>query len=85
MSTVTRLRGTAGVPSSARKLMSFTDNRQDASLQVGARAVRAEVGSGLKGRTLVDLSRQLAQRFDDDRMPAALAIPIGDLDCDAPR
>jgi len=35
MSIVQALRGTADVPERARKLLSFTDNRQDASLQAG--------------------------------------------------
>ena len=34
-STVIQLRGDASVPEEARKLLSFTDNRQDASLQAG--------------------------------------------------
>jgi len=37
---------------------------QDATLSVGAKLMRVELGSGLKGRTLVDLSAQLSQRFD---------------------
>src|SRR5205085_11518773 len=35
LSTVRALRGEESLPPSARKLLSFTDNRQDASLQAG--------------------------------------------------
>jgi ATP-dependent helicase YprA (DUF1998 family) len=35
LATVTALRGSPDLPESARKLLSFTDNRQDASLQAG--------------------------------------------------
>lgn len=36
LATVSALREDAGLPAEARKLLSFTDNRQDASLQAGA-------------------------------------------------
>ncbi len=54
---------------------------QDASLSVGAKAMRLELGSGLKRRTLVDLSSQLAQRFDGafSKGHASVLIDVGRL------
>ena len=44
LSTVSKLKSAAGVPETARKLLSFTDNRQDASLQAGHFNDFVEVG-----------------------------------------
>lgn len=54
---------------------------QDAALTVGKKAMRLELGSGLKGRTLVDLSGQLAQRFDGafSKGHASLLLDVGRL------
>lgn len=54
---------------------------QDAQLTVGGKAMRLELGSGLKGRTLVDLSAQLQQRFDGafGRGHASVLIDLGRL------
>jgi hypothetical protein len=54
---------------------------QDAALTVGKKAMRLELGSGLGGRTLVDLSAQLAQRFDGafGKGHASLLVDVGRL------
>lgn len=44
LATVSKLKSAAGVPETARKLLSFTDNRQDASLQAGHFNDFVEVG-----------------------------------------
>jgi hypothetical protein len=54
---------------------------QDAQLTLEAKAMRLELGSGLKGRTLVDLSGQLQQRFDGafGKGHASLLLDLGRL------
>lgn len=54
---------------------------QDAALTVGKKTMRLELGSGLKGRTLVDLSAQLSQRFDGafGKGHASLLLDVGRL------
>ena len=56
MSAVAGLRSAANVPDTARKLMSFTDNRQDASLQAGHFNDFVEVGllRGAMARAVLD-------------------------------
>ncbi len=54
---------------------------QDARLSVGGKLMRAELGSGLAGRTLVDLSGQLSQRFGGafGKGHASLLLDVGRL------
>ncbi|MBL8956298.1 MAG: hypothetical protein JNK82_36330 [Myxococcaceae bacterium] len=54
---------------------------QDTQLTVGAKVMHLEVGSGLKGRTLVDLGGQLSQRFEGafGKGHASLMLDLGRL------
>ncbi|MBK7861724.1 MAG: hypothetical protein IPJ65_24535 [Archangiaceae bacterium] len=54
---------------------------QDAQLTVAAKSMRVELGSGLRGRTLVDLSALLGQRFDGafGKGHASLLFDVGRL------
>ncbi len=69
MSAIRHLKGEDALPEKARKLLSFTDNRQDASLQAGhfndfveigvlrsalARAVQAAAGDGIQHELIVE-------------------------------
>ncbi|RIL09302.1 hypothetical protein DCC79_11475, partial [bacterium] len=79
ITTVDALRDAAALPAGARKLLSFTDNRQDASLQAGhfndfvemvllrAALLKAVRGAGTDGLTYDQL---------DHRVFEALAIPF---------
>lgn len=81
LSALSTLRQQAYLDQKARKLLSFTDNRQDASLQAGhtndfvevglirAALYRAVVGAGASGITAAELPRQVFAALD---LPFAL-------------
>ena len=80
LSVIRRLRALRGIPANARKLLSFTDNRQDAALQaghfndfVGIGLVRSALSKAVLDAGPSGLAHDLLTR----RVFEALALPLG--------
>lgn len=84
-STVAQLRREESIPDTARKLLSFTDNRQDASLQSGHLNDFLEVGL-LRGALYRAASEAGMTGLRDDtisqKVMDALALPLGEYAAD---